>query len=56
MSLLKNIGFLLIVFYLSACNINKNLLFVEPQGEYASADSIPLTPISDYTISKNYVI
>jgi polysaccharide export outer membrane protein len=56
MSQLKNIGFLFIVFYLSACNINKNLLFVEPQGEYASADSIPLTPISDYTIAKNDVL
>jgi polysaccharide export outer membrane protein len=53
MNYLKYIGFLFGVFFLSACNINKNLMFREPQGEITAADSIPLKPISDYTITQN---
>ncbi|MEN9978205.1 MAG: hypothetical protein RLZZ569_830 [Bacteroidota bacterium] len=53
MNYIKYIGFLLGVFYLTACNINKNLMFREPQGEITAADSIPLKPISDYTITQN---
>lgn len=50
---IKYIGFLIGVFYLTACNINKNLMFREPQGEITAVDSIPLKPISEYTISQN---
>lgn len=53
MNYLKYIGFLLGVFYLTACNINKNLMFREPQGEITAADSIPLKPTSEYTITQN---
>lgn len=53
MTYLKYISLLVILFQLTACNINKNLLFREPQGEYTPSDSIPLRPVSEYTISPN---
>ena len=40
-----------LIFLLSNCAINSNLMFKIPKGDSVSADSIPLAPKEDYRIS-----
>jgi len=45
------IGLCLTALYLGSCDVNKNLMFKSPKGEFAISDSIPMTPSTDYQIS-----
>jgi polysaccharide export outer membrane protein len=37
--------------FLTSCGVNSNLMFKSPQGEHATADSIPMSPAKEYQIS-----
>jgi len=44
-------GLFLTTLHLGSCDVNKNLMFKSPKGEFAISDSIPMTPATDYQIS-----
>ena len=39
--------------FLSSCSIDSHIMFKSPVGEYATLDSLPLTPKSEYAIGIN---
>lgn len=49
----RSILFVLVslLFVAGSCGVNSNLMFKSPQGEHATADSIPMSPSKEYQIS-----
>jgi len=43
--------FAAVAFLFEQCGVNSNIMFKEPKGEHAQADTIPMFPSEDYKIS-----
>lgn len=43
----------LLIWGISSCGVNSNLMFKEAKGDVVQSDSIPLRPAEEYTISKD---